>query len=589
LLAQAFAGDHQVFVEREFRSGYSGVVVLLVSPGPGQAQVVVKVGSPAILQQEYVAYRDFVEPAAPQNTARLQGEPLLAEDGQLALLNYTFAGGDPRLPTHSLLAYYQSQGGQAVAELLDRVFRIYGRQWWTINRPQKFVVGEHYDRLLFVHLKLQPGDTAAARPRKLFAGEINAKALLDLEPGQAVSLHGFRVVEFRPDREEITLSAGPPPGEASAPLRIRVENDNLSAYTHGQQLDRLDGLVTATRRSLLAEATRAALPTFDPEASQLNLAGRTYYNPLHDLSEMMDRVIEARASTIHGDLNLENILVDETTGFAWLIDFAETRIGPTLYDLQRLEGQLVTRLLPPVVAEAGLGPEIMVTIFETLHADPPRLVAPQPTLQEPYTILANLRRLARQYLMDDRDWDEYYLGLMITLLGTLKFRGLEPLAHGLALTGAIAARGLMRTPIPAWPKSQDNWGLSGYRVLVVEDESLWQDIVQECLEEAGCLVQVAATFAEARTKLQNHRFDLVTIDAHLGQKLETQEGILLLNYVRDRYGPALPVIMISGEIDRRDVIKAFKKYAVAHVLLKEDFEYDEFRDAVRDALQTSTL
>jgi CheY-like chemotaxis protein len=191
--------------------------------------------------------------------------------------------------------------------------------------------------------------------------------------------------------------------------------------------------------------------------------------------------------------------------------------------------------------------------------------------------------------MDDRDWDEYYLGLMITLLGTLKFRGLEPLAHGLALTGAIAARGLMRTPIPAWPKSQDNWGLSGYRVLVVEDESLWQDIVQECLEEAGCLVQVAATFAEARTKLQNHRFDLVTIDAHLGQKLETQEGILLLNYVRDRYGPALPVIMISGEIDRRDVIKAFKKYAVAHVLLKEDFEYDEFRDAVRDALQTSTL
>lgn len=42
LLGQAFAASSPLFIEREFRSGYSGAVVLLVSPGSGQAQVVVK-------------------------------------------------------------------------------------------------------------------------------------------------------------------------------------------------------------------------------------------------------------------------------------------------------------------------------------------------------------------------------------------------------------------------------------------------------------------------------------------------------------------------------------------------------------------
>jgi hypothetical protein len=50
---------------------------------PSQAQVVVKLGLPADLQREYAAYRQSVEPASPQNTARLRGEPLLAEAGGL--------------------------------------------------------------------------------------------------------------------------------------------------------------------------------------------------------------------------------------------------------------------------------------------------------------------------------------------------------------------------------------------------------------------------------------------------------------------------------------------------------------------------
>ena len=121
-------------------------------------------------------------------------------------------------------------------------------------------------------------------------------------------------------------------------------------------------------------------------------------------------------------------------------------------------------------------------------------------------------------------------------------------------------------------------------VLVVEDNPAWQDILREYLVEIGCAVDVAVDFCEARDKLQNGQFDLVTIDAHLGPHLKAYEGMLLLDYIRSRLGPDFPVIIVSGEIDKRDLVRAFQKFAVTSVLLKEHFEYEAFRAAVQEAL-----
>jgi CheY-like chemotaxis protein len=295
-------------------------------------------------------------------------------------------------------------------------------------------------------------------------------------------------------------------------------------------------------------------------------------------------VVESRVSIIHGDLNLQNILVDQATGFAWLIDFAETRLGPTLFDLQRLESQIITKLFPAALKKSGLEPVVIAKLLESLHADSPRPTVPpltgvrgetQAVLQEPYTILVALRRLARQYLMDDRDWDEYYLGLTITLIGTLKFANLTPLARQLALIGAMAVRGLMQTSLPN--------GLEK-RVLVVEDDPVWQEILYDSLVEVGFSVEIADTFTKAQKKLRAERFSLVTIDSHLSHEVQTQEGILLLDFIRKRFGLNLPVVIVSAEIDKRDIVRAFRKFSVSNVILKQYFEYDEFYAAIRDAL-----
>lgn len=123
------------------------------------------------------------------------------------------------------------------------------------------------------------------------------------------------------------------------------------------------------------------------------------------------------------------------------------------------------------------------------------------------------------------------------------------------------------------------------QVLVVEDNPIWQDILRDCLVEAGHLVEVVPSFKEARNKLQTGHFKFVTLDANLSDGLGTREGMFLLDYIHNQFNPSLPVIIISGEIERRDLIRAFKKFAVVDVLLKEEFDLDEFRGAVENALQ----
>ncbi len=51
-------------------------------------------------------------------------------------------------------------------------------------------------------------------------------------------------------------------------------------------------------------------------------------------------------SIIHGDLNLENILLGPGD-FLWLIDFAQTREGPPLFDFAHLEADLIAHVFAP--------------------------------------------------------------------------------------------------------------------------------------------------------------------------------------------------------------------------------------------------
>ncbi|MCQ3978718.1 MAG: hypothetical protein DPW09_35295 [Anaerolineae bacterium] len=450
LCAKAFDAFQGALIERELRVGFSGARVLLVRPGGGQAPVVVKLGPLTDLHREWTAYQDLVKKFLPQNTARIEDEPISSDDDRLALLRYTFAGGDPRRST-SLRLYFQEQGGQKAAEVLDRVVRRDGRHWWAQNATSSwFALSEQYDRLLPVHLLLEKVDSSGlARPSvELVAGKVRAATWRTLSPGQLVHLRDFTVAEVSPERGHLTLTAPPLPGETSAPLRLRVTGVDPLAYHPRAQIPVLDAMITDTRHTLLTKAAQAAIPGLDVAAAEIRVGEMTCPNPLRDYVSLLDHSTQARVSIIHGDLNLENILVDSATGFAWLIDFAETRQGPALFDLQRLESQIITKILAPTFEQSNLGPVVMVKLYQALHADLPNPTAPHPALQEAYILLIALRRLARQFLINDLEWDEYYRGLILTLLGTLKYPELSSTARAVALAGAGAAKGLLDAPLP---------------------------------------------------------------------------------------------------------------------------------------------
>jgi hypothetical protein len=186
--------------------------------------------------------------------------------------------------------------------------------------------------------------------------------------------------------------------------------------------------------------------------------------------------MKVKISTIHGDLNLENILVDPETRHLNLIDFATVRQGHVLHDLLRLETEVVTKLVSAIVAEANLPPLVIYAIYQQLSTaplhsnDPDLLKNLPPALEKSGAMLAAIRKMARRCLFNPEDWGEYYRGLILYMLGALKFKNLDrlpqaPLPKQLAFWAAATLAHLLNTP-PAPVQDQ-------LKAPEVEIESSW--------------------------------------------------------------------------------------------------------------------
>ena len=128
-------------------------------------------------------------------------------------------------------------------------------------------------------------------------------------------------------------------------LRLRINGvSTFERYQVGDLIDPLYGTVTATRHSLLEELAKNALgDDIDLSTASLKLPnGMEITNPLFAYENILNSFLEVNLSTIHGDFNLENILIDSETRDVKLIDFATVRHGHNLHDLLRLETEVIT-------------------------------------------------------------------------------------------------------------------------------------------------------------------------------------------------------------------------------------------------------
>jgi hypothetical protein len=195
----------------------------------------------------------------------------------------------------------------------------------------------------------------------------------------------FSRAETRSDGVSLTLWFEPLPGQA--PVRMRWLAPRPPAPGQAAQ-------VVQDRAGLLVDLTRG----FD-------LLGLD--DPLHRLDTWLQTPLQGTRATIHGDLNLENALVGPG-GLVWLIDFAETREGHTLYDFARLAAEIAAHVVAP---RAGSPAAFLALIHQ---GDP---------------LLAMVEALAGRCLFDPQQPREYHLALALACLGGLKFTNLPPLAR----------------------------------------------------------------------------------------------------------------------------------------------------------------
>jgi hypothetical protein len=410
LLRAVFRKYARVSVEREFRSGYSGARTFLCLPvradGRSDAYTIAKMGERNSIEREFHNYEAFVKDTLPPITARIQEPPVtLAPAGitSRSVLRYTFIGQPGQAP----LSLREALRNNPDPALLHTLFDTFGPNWWLQKRPYAFKLSQEYDRVLPSHLVVEP--CAPAKKARSIHGDIPiAEALADMSIGDVITLRDFPLIEQRPDGVSYSLT-----GVANAglpPLRIRVNSPELPRMK--QQAWR----VTGTRDTLLRSFVQG-----------LDLFGLP--DPLDRLTAIEHRSIPGTQSVIHGDLNLENVLAGPGA-FVWLIDFASTREGHTLFDFARFESELITQIVAPAMPNA----EDFVVLLRQLDEEGEGLAGAG-------ALIHTSRLLAWRCLFNSLQRNEYWMALTMTALGSLKFTNLNAhQRHLLYLTAAHVAQ-----------------------------------------------------------------------------------------------------------------------------------------------------
>ncbi len=382
LLQALFNRYGRLVLLNEFLSGYSGARTFLALPlhadGRADAHTIVKVGPADSIRREFENYESYVKDSLPPITARIQHAPVQLRNSQKAALQYTFIGEPGRQPVSLRQALLHDHDPR----LLFKLFETFGPNWWMQRQPYVFRAAQEYDRLLPPHYELEPLPCRATPTQVI--DERCSPARLSLHAGQVVLVHSFALGELRSDGRSLTLRGLPAAGEPALRLRWLSERPPANTPAH----------VTADRSALLARLVDG-----------FELFGLP--DPLARLPELLSQTVMGTRSIIHGDLNLENVLVGPGN-FIWLIDFAQTRPGHPLYDFARLKAELIAQVLAPRVA----GPAQFLDLLR--RGDP---------------LLSAVDEIAAHCLFNPHQPGEATQANILACLGALKFSNLDEKAR----------------------------------------------------------------------------------------------------------------------------------------------------------------
>jgi class 3 adenylate cyclase len=370
--------------------------------------------------------------------------------------------GEEIFEVQPLRTYARQADRQALDFVMGDQFLPSLRRLWDFGRQSQaeFPLQVCYDQILPINLRLELFSPSSEDDVVLIHPDVPLPSG-PIEKGTVVRLEDFVVSKVDLARQTVTLNL--PARKDSVPQSyfVRVQSiEALDTYHVGQRFPAVTGIVVDTREARLQREAQAALGP-DQNLVQPLLTTRdgvTLPNPLLMLSDILRETRHVWISHIHGDLNLGNILVELKTGKVGLIDFAEARKGYILHDFLRLETEVMVHLLPEIIHHYNL--PLVPTLYHfcqhlhraTLDDRPLKPVFAHADLARPFAVLVAVRRASRHYWFDRDDLTEYYQGLVVYLLGALKFDNLNtaptaPLPKQVAFRTAAAVCNILN-PVP---------------------------------------------------------------------------------------------------------------------------------------------
>jgi two-component system, NtrC family, nitrogen regulation response regulator NtrX len=126
------------------------------------------------------------------------------------------------------------------------------------------------------------------------------------------------------------------------------------------------------------------------------------------------------------------------------------------------------------------------------------------------------------------------------------------------------------------------------KILIVEDFADWRELLTGLLQREGHHVEAVDTLQKARDHLAHTKdLDLAILDIRLVETDETnEEGMRLLREIH-QHQALTRVIMITGHGTMETQRKAFREFQAFDFFRKEQFDSDEFRQGVREAVENA--
>lgn len=421
VLRRMFQTYSRIRVERQLLGGHSSALLYVITPfhvdASQDSPVVVKIDRADNILEEAARYEAHVKNSLPPLTARLEDKPVTVETSDYAALRYTFvtdADGNSRDLKEA--ANTLPNLGEWIKNTL---YPYFGKTWWNQRYPYRFQVWAEYDWLLPPLLTLNYIPENEAPPDSfLISDPVKRRQIRSLDYGAPIIIDNFTINRVYRDQNSIQLTVGKGTEASRRAYKILIRGINLSehAFFRGEVVERIAGRIYETRSGLMLQALNALSPDFEATAETIPGTDRAERlpNPLLVYEEVLDEFFNGSVSKIHGDFHLGNILIGANHN-PFLIDFAQTRDGHTLFDWVMLELSLLNEMIMPAIGDDWESARLLLNYLELLNRGK-NIPSTTLEMQKALEPLQSIRAVAGRCLARPDAWAEYYVALAMSAL-----------------------------------------------------------------------------------------------------------------------------------------------------------------------------